>query len=503
MRLGLLVPPSIDFITIVFALLKCGAVQLLIDPGMGVRNALRSLAEAEPEGFVAVPRALAAASIFRPRFPRARLNVTVGRRLWGSGVALDDLRQLSRDKFTELPHTTPNDPAAIIFTSGSTGPAKGVLYRHGNFDRQVTEIRDHYGIEPGEIDVPCFALFGLFNAAMGVTTVLPRMNFSRPARVDPRNIIESINQWQATQSFASPAVWNRVGPYCQQHGIRLNTLRRVMSAGAPVPAHVLDSTKQVINPAGEVHTPYGATEALPIASITASEVLADTQHSTDAGNGICVGRRFPGMDWRIIRIVDGQINSVEDCDELPLGQIGELIVRGPVVTCVYVTRPEANSLAKILDPGNNEASPETFWHRMGDCGYLDPQNRFWFCGRVAHRVTTREGTMYSIPCEAIFNRHPRVSRSALVGIGHLGEQTPVVVVEPRRGEFPRFRSDRHKLFAELKNLGKRYDHTRAIDHFLLHRALPVDIRHNAKIIREQLASWAETKLRIRSTSRAD
>jgi hypothetical protein len=111
--------------------------------------------------------------------------------------------------------------------------------------------------------------------------------------------------------------------------------------------------------------------------------------------------------------------------------------------------------------------------------------------------------MYSIPCEAIFNRHPRVFRTALVGVGRRGEQTPAIVVEPRRGEFPRFRSDRHKLFAELKNLGKRYDHTRAIDHFLLHRALPVDIRHNAKIIREQLASWAETKLRIRSTSRAD
>src|SRR5262249_22045737 len=134
----------------------------------------------------------------------------------------------------------PDSPAAIIFTSGSTGPAKGVLYRHENFAEQVTRLREFYDVQAGEVDVSCFSLFGLFNSAMGVTTVFPQMDFSRPARVDPRNIVAAVTQWQATQAFGSPAVWNRVGRYCQAHSIRLPTLRRVLSAGAPVAAQVLE-----------------------------------------------------------------------------------------------------------------------------------------------------------------------------------------------------------------------------------------------------------------------
>ena len=128
----------------------------------------------------------------------------------------------------------------MIFTTGSTGPSKGVLYRHGNFSAQVDQIRDFYGIRPGEIDLPCFPLFGLFNCAMGVTAVIPDMDPSRPAWVDPAKIVAAIDDWQVTQAFGSPAIWNRVGRYCRERGIRLATVRRVLSAGAPVPAEVLE-----------------------------------------------------------------------------------------------------------------------------------------------------------------------------------------------------------------------------------------------------------------------
>ena len=306
-RLALLVRPGIDFISLAFASFKAGTVAILIDPGMGRRNLIGCLAEAEPEGFVAIPIVQAVRWLLRRRFPKARFNVTVGRRWFWDGVRSNSCGrravgsgqwavgsgerggergpqspnlQISKSPNPNpqslIPNLSADDPAAIIFTTGSTGPPKGVLYTHGNFDAQVDQIRDFYDIRPGEVDLPCFPLFGLFNCAMGVTAVIPDMDPSRPAQVDPLKIIEAAADWQATQAFGSPAIWDRVSRYCEQHGIRLPTIRRVLSAGAPVPADVLRRTKACIHAEGEVHTPYGATESLPVASNSASEVLNET-----------------------------------------------------------------------------------------------------------------------------------------------------------------------------------------------------------------------------------
>jgi acyl-CoA synthetase (AMP-forming)/AMP-acid ligase II len=520
MRLVLMVPPSIDFISLVFAMFKAGVVTVLIDPGMGRRNLVRCLAESEPEGFIGVPLAQAVRTVLRGRFPRAKYNVTVGRRwFWGGSTIAGLRRQTLSDGFQPIA-TKADDPAAIIFTTGSTGPPKGVLYRHGNFNQQVDELRDFYGIQPGEIDLPGFPLFALFNCAMGVTTVIPDMDPTRPARVDPRKIIEAVNDWKVTQAFGSPALWNVVGRYCEDRQIILPTVKRVLSAGAPVPPHVLKRMKGAISPDGDVHTPYGATEALPVASIAASEVLnaatsgrgsiPGRQECPPHGRGICVGRHFPGIEWKVIRITDEPIATIATAEELPPGEIGELIVRGPVVTTEYVTRIEANALHKIRDG-------ETFWHRMGDVGYLEVvqtflsarqeltadknvcPTQFWFCGRKSHRVITPRGTLFTIPCEAVFNQHPWVYRSALVGVGSRGQQTPVIFVEAWPEHRKQSRKNTCQLHQELRKLALENTHTAEIEHFIHINALPVDIRHNAKIFREELAGIAEDTFGSRMT----
>ena len=487
-RIALLVRPSIDFIALVFALLRSGAVTILIDPGMGRKNLVRCLSDAEPEGFIAISPVHAVRTLLGGKFPKARINVTLGRRWFWGGLTLNGLRELGVASDVPLPKTEADDPAAIIFTTGSTGPPKGVLYSHGNFDTQVTEIQGQYGIQPGEVDLPGFPLFGLFNAAMGVTTVIPDMDPTRPARVDPLKIIEAVSDYQVTQAFGSPAIWNRVGRYCQEQNITLPSLRRVLSAGAPVPAHVLRRMTECIAADGEIFTPYGATEALPVASIAAGEVLGETWQATDGGAGVCVGRRFSQIDWQVIRITDGPIASIDDALRLPTGEIGELIVRGPQITQEYATRVEWNARSKIADGRG-------VWHRMGDAGYLDEQQRFWFCGRVAHRLLTAAGPMYTVPCEAIFNRHDAIYRSALVGVGSPGKQEPVIIAEPLPDRMPNRSAARQKLIDELQTLASENPLTAPIKHVLLHRSLPVDIRHNAKIFRERLTPWAQKHLR--------
>ncbi len=486
-RMVLMVRPSLEFIALTFALFKAGAVSVLIDPGMGRSRIFQCLEEVQPDGFVAIPIVHMIRRFNRRRFSTAKLNVTVGRKLLRRETGYADLLGESWTPF-EIAPTAADDPAAIIFTSGSTGPPKGVAYEHGMFDAQVELLRDFYDIQPGEIDLPGFPLFALFNAAMEVTTVIPDMDPTRPADVDPVKIIEAIENHGVTQAFGSPALWNRVGRYCEEHGIRFRSLKRVLSAGAPVPGHVIQRMRACLPEDGDIHTPYGATESLPVASISGREVLEETSAKSRTGSGTCVGRMFPQMHLKIIEMSDGPLESLEECRELGPGEIGEIIVRGPVTTRQYDRRPEATAAAKIPD-GN------TFWHRMGDVGYRDDEGRLWFCGRKAHVVETGEGLMFSIRCEAIFNDHPAVYRSALVGVGDKPAQRPVIVIEPEAGEFPRTEARRDEFRRELLELAAANPLTASIRDILFHESLPVDIRHNVKIFREKLVPWAAERLR--------
>lgn len=489
-RLVLMVRPSLEFIALTFALFKTGAVAVLIDPGMGRSNIFDCLETVEPDGFVAIPFVQAIRVVNRRKFSGARLNVTVGGRRWfWGGTTYEELVATSRDGFKSA-RTKATDPAAIIFTSGSTGPPKGVAYEHGMFDAQVELLRDFYDIKPGEVDLPGFPLFALFNSAMGVTTVIPDMDPTKPAQVDPLLILEAIRDQGVTQAFGSPAIWNRIGRHCEATGEKLGSLKRVLSAGAPVPIHVLDRMlKSFEHDDANIYTPYGATESLPVASISGREVLSETADRSRQGAGTCVGRLFPRVCVRIIEITDGPIEHVSETRELPRGEIGEILVQAPPTTREYFRRPDATALAKVAD------DDDKFWHRMGDVGWLGDDDRLWFCGRKGHIVEAASGRMFTIPCEAIFNEHPKVFRSALVGVGDKPNQKPVIIVEPEAGEFPGSATAEQKFRDELLTLGQASQLTDSIETVLFHRSLPVDIRHNVKIFREKLGPWAEGQLR--------
>lgn len=486
MRLVMLVPFSGQFIELVFALLKAGVVVVLIDPGMGKQHLVRCLSESKPDGFIGIPKAQAIRTLLRSQFPTAKWNVTVGRRWFWGGKTLSQILQMGAKAgdSIDVAHRDMDDPAAVIFTTGSTGPPKGVLYTHGTFHSQIDRIRERYDIHRGSKDLACFPLFGLFDAVMGVTTIIPDMDPTRPAEVNPQRLIEAVNQWEIDQAFGSPALWNRVVRWAEAEGVErpFPTLKRILSAGAPVPAVTLQRLRDLVHEDAEIVTPYGATEALPIASIESREIISETGPAAAKGKGTCVGSRFDGAQWRVIEITDERIDDIEQTTELPMGKIGELMVTGPMVTREYVVRADQNAMHKVADG-------ERIWHRMGDVGYLDDQDRFWFCGRKAHRVVTPERTLFTIPCEAIFNSHPKVYRSALIGLGQRGQQTPVILIE-LDPEFSNLNpAERDSLSAELIALAERNPLTRRIKRVEIRtEPLPVDIRHNSKIFREQLTA---------------
>lgn len=282
--------------------------------------------------------------------------------------------------------------------------------------------------------------------------------------------------------FGSPALINRVSRYGVAMNLRFPSLKRVISAGAPVSAAILERFSKMLEPGTQIFTPYGATEALPVASIGSHEILSDTASRTNEGGGICLGKPVAGMEVKVIRITDEPIAGWSGELVLPDGEIGEIAVKGENVTREYYNRPDSTRLAKIPDSIHGG-----FYHRMGDVGYLDDTGRLWFCGRKSHRVVTDAGTLFTIPCEAIFNTHPAVFRTALVGVRRNGKTEPVLCVEL---DAETSRPTEAALRDELLKLGARHALTNGIQTILFHPAFPVDIRHNAKIFREKLAVWA-------------
>jgi acyl-CoA synthetase (AMP-forming)/AMP-acid ligase II len=479
-RVMLMVRPSMEFFCLTFALFQLGAVVILIDPGMGYKNLLRCIGSVRPDILVGIPQAVLFSYIFRTPFNTVRKRFCVGRSLGRLASRLDLLQDAA---FTPHYLAEEKDPAAIIFTTGSTGPPKGVEYTHGIFHAQLQLIRDYYGIGPGDVDQPGFPLFGLFATALGAKAVIPDMDPTRPAQVDPEKFVRTLRDHQVSYSFGSPAIWNVVSRYCLDQQIVL-PVRKVLMAGAPVSGELVERVRRILPSGSQIFTPYGATESLPVASIEGDEIVNATWPLTRSGHGTCVGRALPGLDIRIIEPVEGPIASWKEVRELHPGAIGEIVVRGPVVTKAYANNDRETRQAKVADG-------LAFWHRMGDMGYVDEQARLWFCGRKAHRVPTNQGMMYTIPCEAIFNEHPLVRRSALVGLGVCEKKIPVIIVELASPV-----GNQEVFFAELRRLALGNDLTNTIERFLIHPAFPVDIRHNAKIFREKLADWAEKRVQL-------
>lgn len=486
-RTALLVPPSPELFAITFALFKAGAVPVFIDPGIGAANMKGCLADAGPAAFIGIPRAHLGRRLFGWARETLEILITVrGGRIWG-GIPLEEISRAGESAVPFEPAgTTGDEMAAILFTSGSTGAPKGVVYTHGNFAAQVHALKTVFNIRPGEIDLPTFPLFALFAPALGMTALIPRMDFTRPGTVNPDRIFSPATRFGATTMFGSPALLNRVGAYGQRHGKRLPSMKRVISAGAPVSPRILERFRSILPEDAEIFTPYGATEALPVCSIGSREILGETRHITDSGGGICVGRPVDGIRLEIIGITDEPVPVWSDDLRLPVGRIGEIVVQGAQVTGGYYNRPDADLLAKINDPASGG-----FFHRMGDLGGKDDQGRVWFCGRKSHRVETGSETLFTIPCEGVFNTHPSVFRTALVGVGDRGAQIPVICVELERGR----RHDRARIRRELLDIASSHIHTQGITRFLFHPSFPVDIRHNAKIFREKLARWAARRLR--------
>jgi acyl-CoA synthetase (AMP-forming)/AMP-acid ligase II len=225
-------------------------------------------------------------------------------------------------------------------------------------------------------------------------------------------------------------------------------------------------------PAASLHTPYGMTEVLPVADIELDQITA--AEADEPNGGVCVGPAVPGVEVRIVPLGF-------DPDELPEAvaawPMGEILVRAPWVSDGYLGLWATERAAR---PGSGE------WHRSGDVGHVDARGRLWVEGRAVHVIHGVDGPITPVPVERAVERALGLRRCAAVGVGPVGSQQLVVVLEMPGAT------------AGVAEASMAEQARSAVDRplasVLVVPALPVDIRHNAKIDRSAVAVWADDVL---------
>jgi acyl-CoA synthetase (AMP-forming)/AMP-acid ligase II/pimeloyl-ACP methyl ester carboxylesterase len=497
-RVLMLVSPGADFLALGLAVMGRGATPVFVDPGIGLEKLSRCIQDAAPHAFIGSPRAHLLRFLKRSLFHRVKFHVTASEWAFTGGYSLGFFKRFANVPLKPVPlpvlatgvgtHLKASDAALIAFTSGATGTPKGVIFTNEMLAHQLGIIRDVLGQQAGTRDLTLLPIFSLYNVALGVASVFPTMPVGKPLAFDAAQVVKLVGDLGVESSFGSPTLWHKIAEYTLRTGSTLPTMRRVFMAGAAVPASTLELVKKAI-PNGEASTPYGATEALPVTFITATELQTSTWEQAVTGEqGTPVGKLIPGIELRVIKSSEDPIASIEETQLLSVGEIGEILVKGATVSPEYLHRVDANKIGKVRDG-------DGFWHRMGDLGYVDSRGFLYYCGRKAHSVYTPEKTFHSVPVEEIFNTLPQVRRSALVGVR--GGKEAAIVIEPYPQFFPDSEAEAEKFVAQLRDCAECHSLSKGITKFFFHKSFPVDARHNAKIYRDQLGEWADKMLSMR------
>lgn len=451
-------PMSIELYTALAAILRIGVTAMFVDPSAGRRYIDRCCELLPPAALIAGSKAHA-----------LRVKSSALRRIpvkWSIGLPVPWTRRLERARRchddTSVHACHRETPALVSFTSGSTGEPKAIVRTHGFLLAQHSAIEQSLSLKAGETELVTMPIFVLANLASGVTSVIADADLRQPAQIKAVPVLNQIHRHRANRITASPAFFERIVARCEANDPRLRSVNKIFTGGGPVPPRLLDRIAQVA-PQAEITVVYGSTEAEPISTVTTAQITSSDRIAMNAGKGLLIGRPVDSLDVRIIGDAWGrpvgpldhqQFNSI--C-RLP-GQAGEIVVSGKHVLSGYVDR-HAESENKFRVNG-------TIWHRTGDAGYFDHEQRLWLLGRCAARVDDNHGALYPLGVEQAAMRNACIGQAALVS--HRGQRVLAVTLRDV-GAQP-------DLASLLKSLSFAN-----VDSIRILKRLPVDRRHNSKI----------------------
>lgn len=451
-------PMSAELYVALAALFRLGLVAMFVDPSGGKKHIERCCSLYPPKGLIAnsrghLPRLISSA------LQRIPVKFSVGMPMPGAERWRSAYRLESHEAIEPC---APETPALLTFTSGSTGQPKAALRTHGFLLAQERVLAENLALSPGEVDLTTLPIFVLANLASGVTSVIPDVDLRHPGSIRPASLVAQVQACHPTRTVASPALLECLAAYCLRHGTTLPSFKKIFTGGAPVFPRLL-RTLQCVAPQAEIVAVYGSTEAEPIALIDHRAIAPEDEAGMLGGRGLFAGFPVPTIQLRILRHQWGRpigrlSREAFAATCLPPGVPGEIAVSGEHVLPGYL-HGQGDEETKFSVEG-------TRWHRTGDAGYLDDRGRLWLLGRCAARIEDAHGILYPYTVEAIAHQHPGVRRAAVVA--HGGKR--ILAIEP----------DHPAVSKSLTGLTESL-HWACIDEIQVHRHIPVDTRHNAKI----------------------
>lgn len=484
-RVSMLVEPGRNLTAALYAVLRVGGVAVVTDAGLGIAGMTRAIKSAAPRWIIGETPGLSLARAMK--LPGKRLSVRtmhpVAQRALGlTGSLYGFATTYAGQRYTASPghpDPQPHDDAAVLFTSGSTGPAKGVRYTHQKLSALTQRLQQTLKVVPGSSLLAGFAPFALLGPAIGATSVTPNMSVTKPATLTAVALAEAAIAGESTMVFASPAALRNVVDTAHEltatHRAALEDITMLLSAGAPVPVHLMDDVLQLV-PNASFHSPYGMTESLLI-----SDIDHHTQHAIadQPDRGVCVGTPL-----EVVRLAMAPLDfygrpsdTILEGDEA-IGKLSEIVVSTPHMLAGYDKLYNTNRQTRV------DTVDGLQWHRTGDIGHLDAAGRLWIEGRTHHIVTPPTGVLGPGGPEDDIQQLAAINRVAIVGVGPVGTQAVVAVIEPydtslKPGLAPTDLTDAVRNATDVE-----------IAAVLVTKTVPVDIRHNSKIDRPRLAAWA-------------
>ncbi|RKY88698.1 long-chain fatty acid--CoA ligase, partial [candidate division KSB1 bacterium] len=313
--------------------------------------------------------------------------------------------ELMKQKLPSAPEVkvSVNDVAMFLYTGGTTGVSKGTVLTHENLVANafqtrswVSDIRD--GEEVILSVLPFFHSYGM-TTCMHLSLVCHSKALLVP-RFDTRQVLKLVQKHRVTIFPGVPTMYIAINNYPDVHKYDLSSIRACISGGAALPVEVQRQFERLTG--GRLVEGYGLSEASPV---THANPLYGLRKEGS------IGVPFPSTEAKIV--------DLETCEDLPVGEIGELAVRGPQVMQKYWNRPEETQ--QTLRNG---------WLLTGDVARMDEDGYFYIVDRKKELIITSGFNVYPREIEEVLFQHPKVAEAAVIGVpdAHRGEVIKAYVV---------------------------------------------------------------------------